>query len=58
MPALHRVSVEKGTSYILDRVLSIPRILSMLGLEYTRVVHMPRLHGVLRELCFKDSRLF
>ena len=44
MPVLHRVSVENGTSYMLDRGLSIPRILSMLGVEYKRVVNMPRLH--------------
>ena len=41
-----------------DRGLSIPRILTMLGLEYTRVVNMPRLRRVLRELYLKDSRLF
>ena len=41
-----------------DRVLSIPWIFAMLGLEYTRVVNMPRLRRVLRELYLKDSRLF
>ena len=41
-----------------DRVLSIPWILTMLGLEYTRVVNMPRLRRVLRELYLIDSRLF
>ena len=41
-----------------DRVLSIPWIFTMLGLEYTRVVNMPRLRRVLRELYLKDSRLF
>ena len=35
------------------RVLSIPRILSMLGLEYTRVVNIPRFHKVLCKLYFK-----
>ena len=58
MPELRRVSVGKDTSYMFDRVLSIARILSMLGLEYTRVVNMPRLHRFLRELHLKDSRLF
>ena len=58
MPVLHRVSVENGTSYMIDRVLSLPRILSMLGLDYTRFVNMPRLHRVMRKLYFKDSRLF
>ena len=52
MSVLHRVSVENGTSYMFDRVLSIPRILRMLGLEYTRIVNMPRLHRVLHELYF------
>ena len=58
MPVLHRVSVENGTSYMFDRVSSIPQILKMLGLEYTRAVNMPRLHNALRELHFEDSRLF
>ena len=58
MPVLHRVPVENGTSYMFDRISSIPRILRMLELEYTRVVNMPRLHRVLCDLCFKDSRLF
>ena len=58
MSVLHRVSVENGTSHMFARVLSIPQILTMLGLEYTRVINMPRLHRVLRELSFKDSRLF
>ena len=58
MPVLHRPSVENDTSYIIDRVSSIPRILRMLGLEYTRFVDMPRILGVLRELYFKDSRSF
>ena len=58
MPVLHRVSGENGTSYMFDRISSIPRILRMLELEYTRVVNMSTLHIVLRELYFKDSRLF
>ena len=58
MPVLYRVSVENGTSYMFDRLLSIPRIFSMLGLEYTRVVKMSMLHRVLCKLYFKDSRLF
>ena len=57
MPVLHRVSVVKATSYMFDRILSIPRILSTLGLEYTRVVSVSRLHRVMCKLCFKDSRL-
>ena len=39
---------------MLDRALSIARILTMLRLEYKRVVNMPRLHSVLHELYFKD----
>ena len=35
---------------------SIPRVLDMLGFEYTRVVNMPKLHMVLCKLYFKDSR--
>ena len=54
----HRVSVENSISYLFEKVLSIPRILRMLGLEYARVVNMSRLHRVLREVYFKDSRLF
>ena len=49
---------KKWNILYVDRVLSIPRILTMLGLEYTRVVNMPRLCKVLRELYLKDSRLF
>ena len=45
----------KLRSYMFDRVLSILRVLDMLGLEYKRVVHMPRLYGVLCKLYFKDS---
>ena len=58
MPVLDRVSVENGPSYMFDRVLSILRILNMLGLEYTRAVNMPRLLRVPCKLYFKDSRLF
>ena len=54
MPVLHRVSVGNGTC-MFDRVLSISRILTMLGLKYTRVVNISRLN---RALYFKDSRLF
>ena len=39
MPVLHRVS---GTSYLFDGVLSFPRILRMLGLQYARVVNMSK----------------
>ena len=41
-----------------DRFLSIPCALNLPGLEYKRVVNMPRLHIVLRKLCFKDSQYF
>ena len=41
-----------------DRILSISRVLNMIGLEYTRAVNLPRLHMVLRKLHFKDSRYF
>ena len=50
IPVLHRVSIEKGTSYMFDRVSSIPQILSMLGFEYTRFVNIPRLHKVVSTL--------
>ena len=33
-------SVENFPSYMLDRVLNIPLVLNMLGLEYIRVVNM------------------
>ena len=36
-----------------DRVLSIPRVLNMLGLEDTRAVNMPILHMVLCKLYFR-----
>ena len=58
MLVLHRVAIENGTSYMFDRVSSIPRILKMLGFEYTRVVNVPRLQRILCKLCFKDSLLF
>ena len=51
-------SVENSPSYMLDRFLSIPWALNLPGLEYTRVVNMPRLHMVLRKLYFKDSQYF
>ena len=35
-------SVENSTSYMFDRFLSVPWALNMLGLEYARVVNMPR----------------
>ena len=41
-----------------DRALSIPRVLSMLQLEHARIVNMPRLHGALCKLYFKDSLYF
>ena len=51
-------SVENDPSYVFDRVLSISRVLIMLGFEYTRVVNMTWLHRVLCKLYFKDSRYF
>ena len=30
---------------MVDRVLSIPRVLNMLGLEYTWIANIARLHG-------------
>ena len=45
-------SVENGPSYMSGRVLSIPRVPNMLGLEYARVVNMPRLHRVMYKLHF------
>ena len=38
MPVLHKISVENAASYMFNRFLSIPRILSMLGLEFTMAV--------------------
>ena len=38
-----------------DRVLSIPQVPNKLGLEYTWVANIARLHRVLCKLCFKDS---
>ena len=40
-------SVENGPSY--------PLVFTVIGLEYTRVVSMSRLQGVLCKLYFKDS---
>ena len=40
-------SIENGPSY--------PSVLTVIGLEYTRVVSMSRLQGVLCKLYFKDS---
>ena len=48
-------SVENAPSYMFDRVLSIPRVLNLLGLEYASVVNIARLHRALCKLCFKDS---
>ena len=48
VPVLHRVPYKT--------VYHIPRVLSMLGFEYTRVVNVTRLHRVLWKLYFKDSR--
>ena len=54
---------------MLDKVLIIPRIISMLGLEYTRVVNMTRLqriqyncilniHGILNVLSSEYTKVF
>ena len=51
-------SVQNGPSYMFDRDLSIPWVISMLGHKYARVVNMTRLHRVLCKLHFKDSRYF
>ena len=51
-------SVENSPPYMFDRFLSIPWALNLPGFEYTRVANMPRLHMVLRKLCFKDSHYF
>ena len=51
-------SLENSLSYMFDRFLSIPWSLSLQGLEYIRVVNMPRLHMVLGKLYFKDSQYF
>ena len=36
-------SVENSLSYMFDRFLIFPWVLNTLGLEYTRVMNMPRL---------------
>ena len=41
-----------------DRFLIIHWAFNLPGLEYARVVNMPRLHTVLRKLYFKDSQYF
>ena len=41
-----------GRFQIIHWALNVP------GLEYTRVVYMPRLHMVLRKQYFKDSQYF
>ena len=51
-------SVENIPSYMFDRFLSIPSILSLPGHEFTRVVNMPRLDMVLHKLYCKDSYYF
>ena len=55
---LHRVSIENGTSYIFDRILSNPRILRILGLEYIRVLNIPKLRRALREPYLKIHGYF
>ena len=49
---------KKQPPYILDRFLSIPWAVSLPGVEYRRVVNMPRLHMILHKLYFKDSHYF
>ena len=39
-------SVENDPSYLLDLVLRIPRVINMLGLEFTRVVNVTRVQRV------------
>ena len=51
-------SVGNSPSYMFDRFLIIHWAFNQLGLEYTRVVNMPRLYMVLRKLYFKDSQYF
>ena len=46
----------KQKPIMFDRFLSIPWALNLPGLEYTRVMIIPRLHMVLRKLYFKDSQ--
>ena len=41
-----------------DRVMSIPGVLIMLGLEDTKTVNMSLLHMILFKLCFEDSWCF
>ena len=47
-------SLENDLSYMFDRVLNIAQVLSMVRLEYTRVVNIPRLHRILCKLHFKN----
>ena len=49
-------SAENAPSYMFDRVLRIPWVLNMLGLECTQVVNMAMVHRVLCKLYFKDSQ--
>ena len=51
-------SVENSLSYLFDRFLIIHWALNLPGLEYARIVNMPRLHMVQRKLYFKDSQYF
>ena len=48
----------KQSVSIFDRFLSIPWALNRPGLEYTRLINMPRLHMFLCTLYFKDSQYF
>ena len=52
MPRVVKISVTQGSvvnspSCMFDKFLSIPWALNLPGLEYTRVVNIPRLHRVL-----------
>ena len=51
-------SVENSLSCMFDRVMSIPGVLIMLGLEDTKTVNMSLLHMILFKLCFEDSWCF
>ena len=50
--------MENSLSYVIELFLSIPWALNLPGLEYARVVNVPKLHMVLCKLFFKDSQYF
>ena len=49
-------SLENDLSYMFDRVLSIPRVLIMVRLEYARVANISWLHRIRCKLYLKSSR--